>query len=93
LAEELWSHLGFTGSVHLQSWPACDASALAAAEVEIVVQINGKVRGRLTIPAGLSQEEMTALAGDDSRIAALLAGRKVQKAVAVPDKLINLVVC
>lgn len=93
LAEELWSRLGFTGSVHLQPWPACDVSALAAAEVEIVVQINGKVRGRLTVPAGLSQEEMTALAGADSRIAALVAGRKVQKAVAVPDKLINLVVC
>jgi leucyl-tRNA synthetase len=92
LAEELWSRLGKGGSVHLQSWPAHDASALAAAEVEIVVQINGKVRGRLIIPAGLTQEAMLEQAVADSRIAALLDGRQLLKAVAVPDKLINLVV-
>ncbi|MBT9171662.1 MAG: Leucine--tRNA ligase [Syntrophomonadaceae bacterium] len=92
LAEELWGRLGFTGSVHLQSWPAVDASALAVADVEIVVQINGKVRGRLTVPAGLTQEAMLEQAFSDNRIALLVAGRELLKAVAVPDKLVNLVV-
>jgi len=92
LAEESWSILGQSESVHLQPWPAYDSSSLEADEVEIVIQVNGKVRGRLTVPAGLTQEEMQALAAGDSRIAAIVAGRQVLKAIAVPDKLVNLVV-
>jgi leucyl-tRNA synthetase len=92
LAEELWSVLGNPVSVHLRPWPAYDAAVLSAAEVEIVIQINGKVRGRLTVPAGLTQEAMLEQAVSDNRIALLVAGRELLKAVAVPDKLVNLVV-
>jgi leucyl-tRNA synthetase len=92
LGEELWQLLGYGESVHLQSWPAYDPSVLQAEEVEIVVQVNGKVRGRLTVPAGLTAEEMQSLATSDGRIAGLVAGKQVIKAITVPDKLVNLVV-
>lgn len=92
LGEEMWQRLGKTESVHLQPWPAYDPSVLKVAEVEIVVQVNGKVRGRLTVPAGLTQEEMHSLAMSDTRIAQLVEGKEVLKAISVPDKLVNLVV-
>jgi len=92
LGEEIWERLGHTESVHLQTWPAYDPAVLQVAEVEIVLQINGKVRGRLTVPAGLGEDDLKALAATDSRIASLVAGRQLLKAVTVPDKLVNLVV-
>jgi leucyl-tRNA synthetase len=92
LGEEMWQRLGHAKSVHLQSWPSYDSSVLQVEEVEIVVQVNGKVRGRLTVPAGLNEGELHALAVSNSRIAGLLEGRQVVKAIAVPDKLVNLVV-
>jgi leucyl-tRNA synthetase len=92
LGEEMWARLGKTESVHLQQWPAYDPSALQVAEVEIVVQVNGKVRGRFMIPAGLDAAAMQQAALDDARIAQALAGKQVVKAITVPDKLVNLVV-
>lgn len=89
LAEEAWHHLGHSTSVHRQSWPGYCEEALKVDEVEIAVQINGKVRGRLTVPAGASGEAMVAAARVHDRISALLAGREVLKTVTVPDKLIS----
>ncbi len=88
-AEETWHCLGHSDSVHRQPWPGYREETLKVDEVEIAVQINGKVRGRLTIPAGATGEEMAAAARAHDRISALLSGHEVLKTVAVPDKLIS----
>ncbi|MFO7959999.1 MAG: class I tRNA ligase family protein, partial [Nitriliruptoraceae bacterium] len=91
ITEELWSRLGHEGSVHDQRWPVADASLLVDEEVEVVVQVNGKVRGRLTVPAGADTETVESVAREDERIAGHLAA-EVVKVVHVPDKLVNFVV-
>ncbi|MGB9919319.1 MAG: leucine--tRNA ligase [Moorellales bacterium] len=92
LAEELWHRLGYEESVHRQAWPEYDPQALVAEEVEVVVQVNGKVRDRLRLPAGLDQEEARRFALAQEKVQQWLAGKEVAKVVWVPDKLINLVV-
>jgi leucyl-tRNA synthetase len=92
LGEEMWQRLGNIDSVHRQVWPVYDPSVLQLDEVEIVVQVNGKVRGRLTIPAGLDSEEMQSLAMCDPRIVSFIDGKQIVKAITVPGKLVNLVI-
>ncbi len=92
LAEELWELLGESGSVHQQRWPEHDASALVVDEVEIVVQINGRVRDRLNVPAGISQAEMEQVVLAKQRVQEMLQGKSLVRAVCVPGKLVNLVV-
>ncbi|HEY3314039.1 MAG TPA: leucine--tRNA ligase [Bacillota bacterium] len=92
LAEELWSVMGHTNSVHLQSWPIYDPRALKVDEVEVVVQINGKIRDRLTVPTGLTEEMFRELILKHRRVQELIAGKRVVKIVAVPDRLANIVV-
>jgi leucyl-tRNA synthetase len=92
LAQELWEQQGGVGPVFKQSWPAFDPDLGRESEVEVVVQINGKVRARLIVPAGTDAQGLTSLATDDDKIQALVAGKTVVKVIAVPDKLINLVV-
>jgi len=91
LAEEGWHRLGFPDSVHRQPWPEYDPAALAVEEVEVVIQINGKVRGRMTVPAGSSQEELLKAARQQPRISELLEGKEIVRQVIVPDKLVNIV--
>ena len=91
LAEELWERLGRQYSVHQQAWPTWDAELAAAAVVTLIVQVNGKVRDRLTVAVGLGEEEARAAAEDSARVAAQLTGMSIRKVVYVPDKLINLV--
>ncbi|MBE0475548.1 MAG: leucine--tRNA ligase [Coriobacteriia bacterium] len=92
LAEELWRGvLGKQGSVHAQAWPAWDPSAAAAEEVEIAVQVNGKVRDRVTVPADASEEEVRDAALGLDRIVAQLEGKTVGKVVVVPGKLVSIV--
>ena len=78
--------------VFKQPWPDFDPDLARESEVEIVVQINGKVRARLVVPAGTDAQGLTSIAMDDDKIQALVAGKTVVKVIAVPDKLINLVV-
>jgi leucyl-tRNA synthetase len=92
LGEEMWQQLGRAGSVHHQSWPKHDPAVLEVDEVEIVVQVNGKVRGRLTAPAGLDAAGLQSLAVSDPRIVQLVEGKQVVKTITVPNKLVNLVV-
>ena len=92
LAEELWAALGHEASVHLETWPQYDESALVQDEVEMVVQINGKVREHITVDVALSKEEVAEQALADARIQALIAGKTVRKTIVVPKKLINFVV-
>ena len=92
IAEELWSQLGNRDSVHIQSWPQYEEALLAAETVTVVVQVNGKVRHRLSVNAGVSEDELEELAKTDDKVAEELANKQVVKTVVVPDKLINFVV-
>jgi leucyl-tRNA synthetase len=95
LSEELWESIGhadMADSVHRQPWPEYDPAALEAEEKEIVLQINGKVREHLMVPAGISREELekTALAAE--KVRAAVAGKQIVKVIVVPDKLVNIVI-
>jgi len=92
IAEELWHRIGHADSVHAQPWPTWDEAALAADEVEIVVQVNGKVRDRVVVPANASREEIEAAVLAQEKVKAHLAGKTVKKVIVVPGKLVNLVV-
>jgi len=92
IAEELWQAAGYMDSVHKQPWPRYDPAALAQDELEIVVQINGKVKDRLTVPADMGKEAMEQFAMEQDKIKALIAGKTIVKVVGVPKKLVNIVV-
>ena len=91
IAAELWSKF-FEGDVHKQSWATFDAAAIVEEEIEIVIQINGKVREHVKIPVGLTKNDLEKLAPTLPRIQELTAGKQVVKIIAVPNKLINIVV-
>lgn len=92
ITEELWSRLVGKGSIHKQSWPAYDPAALAQDEVEIVLQINGKVRGKIVIDAALDRAAMEQVALEQPRVKELTEGKTIIKVIAVPKKLVNVVV-
>lgn len=91
ITEELWHRMGKEGSVHLAAWPKYDPSALVLDEIEIVVQINGKVREKLVVPAKAEREEVEKLALASGRVQQLLDGKTVRKVIVVPEKLVNIV--
>jgi len=91
LAEELWHRLGQDGSVHLAAWPAWDEEAAREEEITVVVQVNGRLRDRLTVPAGTDEEKLRAGALASPRVQAHLSGRSVQQVIVVPDRLVNIV--
>jgi len=90
IAEELWSALGHS-RLWEEPWPVADASQLERDLVELVVQVNGKVRDRVQVPAGLGEDELVALAKELPKVRAYLNGKE-PRAYVVPDKLVNLVV-
>ncbi len=92
LAEELWEMLGHTGGLWTAGWPAFDEGLAREEEVEIPVQVNGRLRGRVKVAAGTVEEEVVRLAQADAGIAAHLAGKRIVKRIFVPDKLLNFVV-
>lgn len=92
LGEELWTMIGKEGSVFDIDWPKYDEKALAKDEIEVVVQVNGKVRGKLTVNSNISKEEMEKVALEDEKIKGLVEGKTIVKVVAVPKKLVNVVV-
>lgn len=92
ITEELWSKLGHVGSIAYAKWPTYDESKLVEDVVEIVVQINGKVRQHLQVSKDASREELQALALNDERIKQELADKEVKKVIAVPGKLVSIVV-
>jgi leucyl-tRNA synthetase len=91
IAEELWSKLGYSESISYEAWPAYDEAKLVEDEVEIVVQVNGKVRAKLSISANASKEEMEEIAMSDKSIQQQIEGKTVRKVIAVPGKLVNIV--
>jgi len=97
LAEELWELLGSTGgerggSVFDERWPDYDERLATAGDVEIAVQVNGKLRSRLTVPRGLAQDDVVARALADDSVKRFVDGKPVKKVVYVQDRLLNLVV-
>jgi len=91
LAEELWSKLGNTTTVVYAPFPQADPALLAAELIEVPVQVNGKVRSRITVDAGISPADLEAAAKADERIAQLTAGADIRRVVTVPGKLVNIV--
>jgi leucyl-tRNA synthetase len=91
-AEELWCMLGHETSVSSASWPAFDADVAKADEITVPVQVNGKLRGRLTVPAETSEKELERLALADPAVTPHLAGRAVKKVVVVKGRLVSIVV-
>jgi leucyl-tRNA synthetase len=92
LAEELWEMLGHRESIFRQPWPVADEALARAETVEVVVQVNGKVRSRQHVPRGLAEDRLRELALEDPRAQAWTAGKAVRKVVVIPDKLVNIVV-
>ena len=92
LAEELWQILGHEQTLAYEPWPRYDAALLKDEEIEIPVQINGKLRGRVVVPVDANGARIESAAREDSKIAALLEGKTIRKAVVVPGKLVNFVV-
>ena len=91
ICEELWSKLGHNETITYQPWPTFDESLLVDDEVEIVVQVNGKVRAKLNIPKDLSKEEMQDLALANDNVKMSIEGKEIKKIIAVPQKLVNIV--
>jgi leucyl-tRNA synthetase len=91
VAEELWSHLGHS-RLWAEPWPVADPDMLRHDTIELVCQVNGKVRDRLSVPAGLPDEELVARARASARVSAHLDGKEVRRAIVVSDKLVNFVV-
>ncbi len=92
VAEELWQAFGGEQPLFRRPWPAVDAAGLQREEVTLVVQVNGKVRGKLTVPPGISEQKAKELAIADEKVHAWIKDKRVIKIVHVPEKLINVVV-
>ncbi|NEP60088.1 MAG: leucine--tRNA ligase [Symploca sp. SIO2G7] len=91
IAEELWQTLGFSKSVHRQSWPTFEDAALVADEITLVIQIKGKTRGTISVPANASKEQLEQYARDSDIAKKYLTGKEIKKVIVVPDKLVNFV--
>ena len=92
LAEELWTMLGHVPSVALVKWPEYDEAKCKDDEIEVVVQINGKLRSKLMLPHGSSKEEMLEKAKEDEKIKTWIDGKTIVKEIVVPGKLVNIVI-
>ena len=90
ITEELWHELGETESVHTMNWPTYEESALEVDEVEVVLQVNGKVRDKLTVSVNITKEELEALAKESSRVQEFTEGKQIVKVIYVPGKLVNI---
>ncbi|MFJ8264362.1 leucine--tRNA ligase [Peribacillus asahii] len=91
IAEELWAQLGHTESITYETWPAYDEAKLIDNEVEIVVQINGKVKAKLMVPTDTTKEKLEEIAMGDNAVKEQIDGKTVRKVIAVPGKLVNIV--
>ena len=92
MSEELWSETIGQGSVHKATWPVFDIGAIQLEEIEIVLQINGKVREKIVVAVGLSARELEVMALAQEKVQALIEGKQVVKVICVPQKLVNIVV-
>jgi leucyl-tRNA synthetase len=91
ISEELWHRLGHTESVHLQTWPQGDPYKTPEDSINVVVQVNGKVRGKLVVPPGANADDLESQALGLDVVKKWIDGKTVRKVVVVPDKLVNIV--
>ena len=92
IADELWEGLGHSGATLRVRWPAYDPGLAAEDELEMPVQVNGKLRSRIRVAVDVTEDEIRRLAQADEKVAQHLNGRKIVKIIVVPKKLVNIVV-
>jgi leucyl-tRNA synthetase len=92
VCEEIWAEFGHKTSILEEAWPSFDESALVLDTQEIAVQVNGKLKAKLSLPAGLSSEELVAAAFADEEVMGLVSGKSVIKKIGVPGRLVNIVI-
>ena len=91
MAEELWQMLGHDDTLAYEPWPVCDESLLVESELEIPIQIKGKVRTKITVPADADKTQIEEIALADEKVQQLLEGKKIIKTIVVPGRLVNFV--
>ena len=92
ISEELWQALGHQNTLAYEPWPTYDPELIKERVIEVPVQINGKLRGRVTVPPDIDREALAEAARAEPRIAALLADKEIVKTIVVPGRLVNFVV-
>ena len=92
LGEEVWERMGNKEHLTFHPWPEYDHELAAEEMLTVVVQVNGKLRGRIEVPTGTGEEEVKAAALEDERVQRFVEGKTVRKTIYVPDKLLNIVV-
>lgn len=92
IAEELWARLGNEESLAYEAWPQVNPTYLKKESLEIPVQVNGKIRGRITIPFNAQEDEVLALAREDENVSRYLMGKDVKRAIYVQERIVNFVV-
>jgi len=92
MTEELWKQIGEKPSIHRQPWPKYDPKLIVESEITIVVQVNGKLRGSIIVPADASKDEIIKTASSSQKIIPYLEGKKITNTITVPNKLVNFVV-
>jgi len=92
IAEELWNKLGYSGSVFNSKLPVYDESKIKISNVNIVIQINGKIKDRIDVPKGLDEKELEKIALENEKVKAAISNKIINKIITVKDKLVNIVV-
>jgi leucyl-tRNA synthetase len=92
ICEEMWEYTGHKSTVYLEKWPTFDETALVKDSIEIVIQLNGKVKDKIEVANGLTKEQLEEAVMGNDKVQALLAGKEIIKSIAVPNKLFNVVV-
>jgi len=91
ITQQLWQELGHQQQIVDVTWPQCDDSALVRDEIELVVQVNGKLRAKINVPANADKDSIEAAALADEKIISNIAGKTVRKVIVVPGRLVNIV--
>lgn len=92
ITEEMWQMLGGDNSIHLSNWPVHDEKFIVEDSITIIVQVNGKLRAQLSLPAGVDEHTVTKAAKSDTKVATYLQGKTVKKVIYIPGKLVNIVI-
>ncbi len=91
IAEELWERMGYTTTIAYEDWPVYDESKLVEEEIEIVIQVNGKVKHKMNVPTGASKDDLERIAIESDNVQQAIRDKTVRKVIVVPDKLVNIV--
>ena len=92
MTEEIWSMLGHEGTVSYEAWPTYDEAKLVSDTITIIAKVNGKLRARIDVRAGSSKEDMLEIAMAHENVQNFISGKEIVKTIAVPGKLVNIVV-